>query len=258
MINTFCASLFSNILKFFFTKGVTALWENKDNVKAYLKTLFLPKYKNARIRFSISYLFRIRIPETNYYLLVMNRRIKNQLQPVGGCYKRYGDDKLFESWDFALDNKSNGLGTDRESEHDLRFTVKGKHLIKVIKWFDEGKEREVCANREFKEELVYTEILDKEVFRDIKYKHIKRVSKYLHWSPFHKCYEVLIYDIMELLPSEPQKIALVNLEKNNSIAIENGYAIVSCDDIQQLRLVIDGHQIARIGEHTKLIINQNF
>jgi len=140
------------ILKTLFTKGVTILWENKNNLSLYMKTLFW-NYRNKEIRFSISYLFRIKIPNTNSYLLVLNRRIDNQLQPVGGVYKRYGDDKLFEKWDYMPDNKRNGLDVDDESFSDLRFKVKGKHVIDVIKWFEEGKEREISAEREFFEEL---------------------------------------------------------------------------------------------------------
>jgi hypothetical protein len=246
--------VFITILKTIFTKGVSILWENKNTLSLYLKTLFWT-YRNKDIRFSISYLFRIKIPNTNSYLLVLNRRIDNQLQPVGGVYKRYGDDKLFEKWDYNPDNRRNGLDVDEESSDDLRFKVKGKHVIDVIKWFEEGKEREISADREFCEELLKPEILDKDVFRHIKYKHIKRISKNLKWSEHFSCHEILIYDILELLPTEEQKEYLKKLDKN--IDLTKGYAIVDFDDIEQLRLVRNGKQIARIGEHTKLTINKN-
>ena len=242
------------ILKTLFTKGVTILWENKNNLSLYMKTLFW-NYRNKEIRFSISYLFRIKIPNTNSYLLVLNRRIDNQLQPVGGVYKRYGDDKLFEKWDYMPDNKRNGLDVDDESFSDLRFKVKGKHVIDVIKWFEEGKEREISAEREFFEELIKPKILDAQIFSQIKYKHLKRISKNLKWSEHFSCYEVLIYDIMELLPTEQQNEELKKLSRDTNL--NKGYAIVDFDDIEQLRLVRNGKQIARIGEHTKLTINKN-
>ncbi len=242
------------ILKTLFTKGVTILWENKNNLSLYMKTLFW-NYRNKEIRFSISYLFRIKIPNTNSYLLVLNRRIDNQLQPVGGVYKRYGDDKLFEKWDYMPDNKRNGLDVDDESFSDLRFKVKGKHVINVIKWFEEAKEREISAEREFFEELIKPKILDAQIFSQIKYKHLKRISKNLKWSEHFSCYEVLIYDIMELLPTEQQNEELKKLSRDTNL--KKGYAIVDFDDIEQLRLVRDGKQIARIGEHTKLTINKN-
>ena len=247
-------SLIEGLLKQLFTKGVGKAWENKSFLPLYAKTLF-GSYRNKRIRFSISYLYRIKVPETNSYLLVMNRRINNQLQPVGGCYKRYGDDKLFESWDYLPDNNINGLGTDKESEHDLRFTVAGKNVIKVIKWFEEGKEREIGATREFNEELIETGIFDREIFKNVKYKHLKRIAKYLKWSNFHNCHEILIYDILELLPDEKQRIFLSDL-KQQPLNLEKGFALVKSDDIQQLRLMHCDKQIARIGEHSKYLINQ--
>lgn len=250
------STLIIGILKQVTTKGLTKLWENKDMLSLYRKTLF-GRYRNKEIRFSISYLFRIQIPDTNSYLLVMNRKILNQLQPVGGAYKRYGDDKFFESWEHQHDKISNGLGVDEKSSKDLRFFVKGKYVIKVIKWFEESKERETSAHREFIEELIETGIVDKEIFRKLSYRHLKRVSKNLKWSDFHNCYEVLIYDIFEFIPTDEQKIFLTNL-KNEGSNLEKGFAIVECEEIEQLRLRKENIQIAKIGEHTKLIINKNF
>lgn len=237
------------------SKGISSLWENRKTFSLYFKTNY-GKYKNEKIRFSMSYLFKIRIPGTNSFLLVENRRIKNQLQPVGGCYKRYGDDKLFEDWNAIMDSRTNGLGVDEISCHDLRFSVIGKHVLSVLKWFDEGREREVSGNREFHEELIETEILDEKIFKVIKYRHLKRIAKYLKWSPHHNCYEVLIYDILELLPNDKQATYLKELAQN-PINLSKGYAIVDVDEIGQLRLLQGNEQIARIGEHTKLIINQN-
>ena len=255
VITSFISWFLGNFFENIFSKGFDTVWDNKSKLSLYYKTSF-GFYRNKRVRFSISYLFRVRIPQSNFYLLVYNRRIHNQLQPVGGAYKRFGDDKLFESWGYQPDTRNAGLGTDRISESDLRFSVLGKHVIDVIKWFQEGKERELSANREFKEELLETGILDKELFDDVSYKHLKRVIKTLRWSEFHQCYEVLIYDIMELLPSNEQEEYLKSFK--NMSTINDKYALVECEDIQQLRLCHDGQQIARIGEHTKLTINQNF
>jgi hypothetical protein len=244
------------ILKQVFSKGVSKLWDNKDVAWLYIRTLFWT-YRSKQIRFSLSYLFRIKIPGTNSYLLVLNRRIANQLQPVGGVYKRYGDDKLFESWDFVPDTMANGLSVDATSENDLRFRVKGKHTVNVVKWFEEGKEREVSAEREFCEELLETRILDRDIFKSIKYKHIRRHSRHLKWSEIHQCYEVLIYDIYELLPSEKQKEALITLAAL-PLDLSKGYAIVKCEHIEQCRFHQDDIQLAKIGQHTKLTINQSF
>nr|WP_315203716.1 hypothetical protein [uncultured Flavobacterium sp.] len=238
------------------TKGATIVWENRDYLELFFKTKY-GKYKDKEIRFSISGLYKIQIPNTNKYLLVSNRRIAGQLQPVGGVYKRFGDDSLFNKWGYKPDTRKNGLDVDEKSDSDLRFMVNGKSVIDVLKWYESGKERETEPRREFIEELIDTEILDSKTFQNINQKHIRRYSKNLIWSDFFGCYEILIYDIFELLPNEEQKKSLIELSKQGN-DLSKGYAIVSCDDIEQLRFLKNDKQIARIGQHTKLIINKNF
>ncbi|AZI20601.1 SMODS-associated NUDIX domain-containing protein [Chryseobacterium taklimakanense] len=244
------------ILKPLLIKGANVAWEHRNQLSLYFKTKFW-KYRNSDIRFSISGLYKIQIPDTNEYLLVLNRRIQNQLQPVGGAYKRFGDDSLFNKWGYKPDNSKNGLDVDEKSSSDLRFMVKGKYCVEVLNWFDTGNERESDPKREFFEELVSTKILDPEIFCNIQHKRIRRFSKNLIWSEFFSCYEILIFDVFEFIPNEEQRKALVELSMHKT-DLSRGFAIVKCDDIEQLRLVENGRQIARIGQHTKLIINKNF
>ena len=237
-------------------KGAGIAWEHRNQLMLYFKTKFW-KYRNVDIRFSISGLYKIQIPNTNKYLLVLNRRIENQLQPVGGAYKRFGDDSLFNKWGYKPDNLKNGLDVDEKSSSDLRFMVKGKYCVDVLNWFDTGNERESDPKREFNEELLDTKILDSGIFHNIQEKRIRRFSKNLIWSDFFSCYEILIYDIFELVPNDKQKKALIELSKQKT-DLSKGFAVVDCDSIEQLRLVEYGNQIARIGQHTKLIINKDF
>jgi hypothetical protein len=250
------AELLTTLLKPILSKGAKIVWENRNNLTTYFKTK-IGSYKNKDIRFSISYLFKIQIPNTNKYLLVKNRRIENQLQPVGGAYKRYGDDSLFNKWEYKPDNNKNGLNVDEKSSSDLRFMVKGKYTIEVMNWFESMQEREINPNREFREELLDTNILDTNIFQNINYKHIRRFSKNLVWSDFFSCYEILIFDVFELIPNEEQKLALIELGKTGS-NLNKDYAIVDCDNIEQLRYMENEKQVARIGQHTKLIINKKF
>lgn len=246
----------ASLAKPLFMKGATVAWENRKQLTLFLKTKY-GKYKSQHIRFSISGLYKIQIPNSNKYLLVLNRRIENQLQPVGGAYKRFGDDSLFNKWQYKPDNSKNGLDVDDKSSSDLRFMVKGKNVIDVLNWFDAGVERETDPRREFIEELLDTDLLDSKVFQHITHKHNRRYSKNLSWSDYFSCYEILIYDIFELIPNEEQKRALIVLSQQKT-DLSKGFAIVSCDDIEQLRLVVDNKQIARIGQHTKLLINKEF
>lgn len=245
-----------SLVKPLITKGAMVAWENRNHMSLFFKTKF-GKFKNMDIRFSMSGLYKIQIPYTNKYLVVFNRRIANQLQPVGGSYKRFGDDSLFNKWGYKPDNSRNGLDVDKKSSQDLRFMVKGKHVIDVLNWFEGGKERESDPKREFDEELVDTGILDASTFRHFDTRHVRRFSKNLHWSDYFSCHEILVYDVFEVIPNDEQKKALIDLAKQGT-DITKGYAIVSCDDIEQLRFMQDNQQKARIGQHSKLLINQSF
>ncbi|WP_121505220.1 hypothetical protein [Roseivirga pacifica] len=238
------------------SRGAAVVWENRNHINLLRKTKF-GKYKNMSIRFSMSGLFKIQIPGTNKYLLVFNRRIENQLQPVGGAYKRYGDDSLFNNWGYKPDSSRNGLDVDEKSSSDLRFSVEGRYASEVLNWFESRREREENPKREFNEELLETGILDSKTFSHFDFKHIRRFSKTLSWSDYFSCYEILTYDIFEMIPDEAQKLSLIELA-NQELDITKGYAVVSCDDIEQLRLMAGGKQIARIGQHAKLLINQSF
>jgi len=249
-------SLAATIGKTIGSKAASVAWENRNHLSLYAKTKF-GKYKDEYIRFSLSGLYKIQIPDTNTYMLVLNRRIENQLQPVGGVYKRYPtSDSLFNEWGFKPDNLKNGLDVDKYSNGDLRFMVKGKHAIDVLNWFGSQKGRETEPRREFKEELIDTNILDQKTFSNFDQQLIRRYSTDIKWSDFFGCNEILVYDVFELLPNEDQKKSLIQLaEKGSNLSL--GYAIASCDEIEQLRFMEKGRQIARIGQHAHLLINKD-
>src|SRR5690606_24412106 len=69
-------------------KATETLLDKKDNLYTYLQSNFT-KIKDEDVRFSISYLIRIEIPDSSKFLLVRGHRIKDQMQPVGGVYKKY-------------------------------------------------------------------------------------------------------------------------------------------------------------------------
>jgi hypothetical protein len=215
----------------------------------------LTKIRNQDVRFSISYLIRIKIPGTSKFLLVRGHRIKDQLQPVGGVYKKYNSFSEFRKWGYKEDCPQKGIKTDDVSKDDLRFRVKGKYVLDVVKWFESERDRECSWDREFEEELIETNILDKKIFRKKRFEKVSKIMKFLNYSTYHQCYEVLIYDIIEFLPTEEQEVELKGLlgRVRNS---GDELMLVDINEIERLIVTENEEQIAKIGEHTKYLINE--
>lgn len=74
----------------------------------------------------------------------------NKAKPFGGALWFKKDCKFIKKHAFDFDD---------ESSLDLRFFVKGKHLPKVIKWFNKKTGRELNPLRELKEELTIENLI---------------------------------------------------------------------------------------------------
>jgi hypothetical protein len=153
----------------------------------------------THVRISASYLYRIRVD--NDYLLVKGKRF-DQYQPVGGVYKAHVSSFGRRQELRVLDDDL--LVPDEVSEDDLRVRVPGKNLMAFLRWFEEGRGREVDGWREFYEELVATGIVPEHSFRFIRYDVIRRYKHPLRYSPWAKSKELLIADVLELLPTPDQ------------------------------------------------------
>lgn len=103
--------------------------------------------KESEIRLSFSYLIRIKFEDK--YLLVKGKYGK--YQPVGGVY-HYNDRFLENNFDFKLDEY-------HADKNDIRGCIKLKKLDEFIIWFNTCKNREIAPIREFKEELISTNII---------------------------------------------------------------------------------------------------
>ncbi len=160
-----------------------------------------------RVRISASYLYRIKVDDQ--YLLIKGTRF-DHYQPVGGVYKAYPSSSGRRNEMSVLDD--NLLVPDEVSEGDLRVRVPGRNLLSFVKWFEDGRGREVDCWREFYEELIATEILPAEVFRFIKCDHLGRLYRPLRYSPWAESQELLIADLVELLPTADQLLALRRLK----------------------------------------------
>ena len=156
--------------------------------------------KSDRIRISFSYLFRICID--GRYLLVRGNRMKNQYQPIGGVYKYYPEAKKFlESIGYAPDVKMKN----HDETDDLRLTIRRRHLLEFVEWFQSMEDREYDPIREFREELIETEILPRNEFKDIKYRKLFVHNKGIQYSIYLECTELLYADIFELELTNAQK-----------------------------------------------------
>ncbi|CAM3715436.1 hypothetical protein MUGA111182_04865 [Mucilaginibacter galii] len=168
----------------------------------FWKTKF--RYRNQEVRLSISYLFRIKVK--GKYLLVKNRK-NNYYQLVGGAYKTLpGVETVFKKFNVKPDRRfltDNGI-----AKNDLRFTLPGKNVISIIKWFHSREDREISQWREFCEELLTPAFVDKHIFRYIDYKYATTLQTPVKKAKKLDCQEILIFEIFDLVPDTDQLHAL--------------------------------------------------
>ena len=157
---------------------------------------------DTEIRISFAYLFRIKIGTR--YLLIENGRKTGKYQPVGGVFKfSENEKKLLKNKFHVMDDDK--IQLDESSRDDYRLRMQNKYLRGFMRRFDSKKaerERIEDLSREFKEELIDTGILPK--WSKIKYRYCGRHISELQCGVF-KTYELLLADIVELIPTEEQK-----------------------------------------------------
>lgn len=169
------------------------------------------KYRNTLVRVSASYLYRICID--GQYLLVSGVRIPDQYQPVGGVYKRLPESRTIMSELGVLDD--NCIAIDESSRDDIRVRLKGKHLVKFLRWHKEGAGREVETWREFFEELVRPEILPAEIFPYLMTRHVRSIRTNIRYSSHYQSHQILLADVVEPILTDPQTAVLRDLAGQN-------------------------------------------
>lgn len=202
------------------------------------------------IRISFAYLYRIKVG--NKYLLVQNSRKTGKFQPVGGVYKLTGDEKLELRNTFHVmdDNK---IQIDKSSRDDYRLRMKNKYLRRFVKRFNEKADRERIDNitREFKEELIDTGILN---WTQLQYRYCGRHMTDLKWGDHFQIYELLLADVVELIPSQEQQKDLQELINNQS----DRYRFATAEQISCLGIDVESGDLHEwIGDHTKKILQEN-
>lgn len=165
------------------------------------------------VRISFAYLFRIKLEDK--YFLVRNERNTSKYQPVGGVYKLKDNEgielkNLFHVMD---DNK---ILIDGASRNDYRLRMENRFLRKFVKRFDSKADRELISDlsREFTEELIKNGILN---WSQITYRVCGRHMSPLSYSRHFQIYELMLADIVELMPTPEQEDDLRRLMEHPSL-----------------------------------------
>lgn len=206
--------------------------------------------KNTLIRISFAYLFRIKVG--NKYLLVKNARGTGKYQPVGGVYKFRGAEKeaLLNLFQIVDDDK---IDIDDSSRDDYRLRLKNGDLRKFVKRFDDRADRENIADlsREFKEELACDPVAG---WDRIEYRVCGRHDAGLRFSDHFQICELLLADVVELLPTKEQEDDLRSLVER---CASGKFRWATAEEIRSLGThVASGDLAANIAEHSKKILQE--
>lgn len=210
--------------------------------------------RKQRIRFSMSYLYRIKVDDK--YLLVKNSNFPHY-QLVGGKYKILDGTRSFLQKEFeAIDDPK--LPNKDLMKDDFALFIPAGKAIKFLDWFNKGEDREISHWREFYEELIEgkAKLLDKDKFPYINYNFRGRVQTPVKRTPGWDCYEILQYDILDIIPTPEQRQELKRLQEKGD---KKYHKWADTELIQCL-----GHdnrekkQLYDIGIHTKWALNMKW
>lgn len=236
--------------------GFDLFYRNRKRIKLALHSFWIGLF-GRYIRFSMSYQYLIKVEDR--YLLVQNANPNwDWYQHVGGKYKRlpetYSILKSLGATD-DLKMKTGGL-----KKGDLAVFVPAKNALKFLDWFNSEKDREISHWREFYEELLggkaEKQVLEKTNFPYVNYRFIKSIQTPLKRTPIEagwNCWEILQYDVLELIPNESQ---MRELEQLLSKGDTNYIKWASADKINSLGYSKDDlNKDYNIGPHAKWVLN---
>lgn len=230
----------SAVISFVVGGSLMFILTNRKYFRLWISTN-IGKAREKQVRFSLAYLFRIKID--GKYLLVENSKIANQYQPIGGVYKKFASfDNIANELGVTYEKKTNFIVSD-----DLRVYVQSKNTIKFVKWFHTRKNREFNVIREFFEEIIDKNILEIQNLKDIEFEFIKTYDSGLHYTEQFGSYEILLHDIFEV------RLKLNDVEEKLKQYIEsssdNYLILVEQTDILRKAVTIGGVDY-KIGEQT--------
>jgi hypothetical protein len=211
---------------------------------AHTFKLIIVWIRGGSLRISFASLIRIKIE--NEYFLIKSKRFDNLWQPVGGVYK-YFDSGLRQRFGLQDDN-----GKFKKSDpNELRLSLTWGKIFKafsLMKWFDSRRGREISPDREFREEVIDTGILDKNIFKEVHFEFIERTFE-MRFSDKFQVWELMAFEVFELKLTEPQKEGIKKIisEKNGNVVS------ISKRDIDHSGFSDDGTDY-RLGSQTKYIL----
>lgn len=207
--------------------------------------------KDTKVRISFAYLFRIKVDDK--YLLIPNSRT-HMFQPVGGAYKFGNTEREFLHDEFSAED-DDCIPVDETTRNDYRLNIKNKFLRDFVKRFNKTSDRENIQDlsREFKEELIETEILDRNIFKEISYRFIGRHMTDITTTSF-KDNELLLADIVELKLTKKQEDYLRSIKSEDS----EKYYFASSSEIINEGIKLGSNDLKdRIANHSYKILIEN-
>lgn len=214
------------------------------HLKLHFLTTFSRK-RGSKIRVTFAYLIKIAVKDEfseSKYLLVRNSNF-DAFQPPGGVYKIH--DKFYLE---GLDAKDD---SNFHKEGDLRLLTKRKNLPHILDKFNSKKGRELSIEREFHEELIETEILNRESFPYLDYSFIRTDISSIGYSRHFQCDEIKIFDVFEVNLNAAQKEIVASLINKDS----HKFILVGEDAIsRQLYRKTKGSIENRITDTSSLIL----
>lgn len=238
--------------------GFEFFFNNWKRLKLTIHLLWI-SITGKYVRFSMSYQYVIKVNDK--YLLVQNSNPNwNWYQHVGGKYKRlpetYSILKRLEAKD-DLKMKTNEL-----KKGDLAVFVPAKNGIKFLDWFNSKEDREISHWREFHEELLGgkgDKVLNKDNFPYVDYRFLKSVRTPLKRAPMETgwdCWELLQYDVLELLPNDKQLKELEELLSKGDNEYIKWASQSTIDKLGYNEGDLDTKY--SIGAHTKWVLNLKY
>lgn len=221
-----------------------------SEIKALVKKVIGFTY-SKQTRVVCSYLFRIMY--ANKFYLLVDERGENVYAPVGGVYKF---DATNLDIGVTFEGEYDGIhGTSDDTENDLRLKISSRKVKDFFQWFDNGKNRENASNllREFREELIDTEILDADLFKMLTYSYIgshKSASKHSSLG----IPQILRHDIFSVQLTDKQQAAVKKCARQTQGHI--AYIFATQEEIEQ-GYFDHGSGIHKISPAARLVVVSN-